>query len=294
MKQSLYILPFDHRNTFREIVKAKDHSDWKDVQIIKEYKKMIYFAFKQANISRNKAGILVDETYGREILLDAKKQGLIFCYTLEKSGQNEFFFDKKDYKKRLEFFKPTYAKVLVRYNPEGNKSLNHRQAKRLAQLNAYLKKKKIGFLFELLEIPTEIQLKKEGSQNVFDHQLRAGLMVKAIRELQKEGLDPDIWKLEGLQDKKSMEAVAKEVLNFNPKARIIVLGRGENEKKAEFWIRTAAKVKGVIGFAVGRTVFKQPLLDYRNKKINKQEAINKIAKNYLHFVKIFEKARGSQ
>ena len=156
----LYILPFDHRGSFKKILGVKDPLSSKDVKRIKNYKKMIYSAFKKAKLSKDEAGILVDETYGKEILLDAKKKGIITCYTLEKSGQKEFFFDRKDYRRRLNYFKPNYAKVLLRYNPEGNKAMNKRQAKRLSALSKYLKKEKIGFLLEVLEIPTEKQLKK--------------------------------------------------------------------------------------------------------------------------------------
>ena len=294
MTNKLYVLPFDHRSGFKRILGVKDPLSRKETQAIKDYKVMIYSGFKKAlkkSSIHESAGILVDETYGKEILLDAKKRGIITCYTLEKSGQKEFFFDRKDYKKRLKLFKPKYAKVLLRYNPEANKTLNKRQAEKLVELSKYLKKQKILFLLEVLEIPTKSQLKRYKTKTAFDHKKRSKLIVKAISELQKAGVDPDIWKLEGLYKKELMEKVADQVTTFNPRSKIVVLGRGENEKKAEQWIKTGAKVDAVIGFAVGRTVFKQPLLDYKNKKISKSIAIKKITKNYLHFVDVFEKEK---
>ncbi len=290
----LYILPFDHRGSFKRILGVKDPLTVRDIKKIKSYKKMIYTAFKKAKLGKEDAGILVDETYGKEILLDAKKKGIITCYTLEKSGQKEFFFDRKDYRKRLNYFNPSYAKVLLRYNPAGNKAMNKRQAKRLAELTQYLKKRKIKFLLEVLEIPTEKQLRKYKTKTAFDHKIRARLMIKAIYELQQAGVNPEIWKLEGLYKKELMQQVANQVTSFNPQARIVVLGRGENQKKTEQWIKVGAKVEAVIGFAVGRTVFKQVLLDYQNKKISKSQVINKIRDNYLHFVNIFEKEKLKQ
>jgi RpiB/LacA/LacB family sugar-phosphate isomerase len=291
MASPLYILPFDHRGSFKKIIGVQDPLTKKDVQKIKDYKQIIYSAFKKAKLSKEDAGILVDETYGKGILLSAKKKKIITCYTLEKSGQKEFFFDRKDYRNRLSYFKPSYAKVLLRYNPAGNKAMNKRQAKKLAELTKYLKKVNVGFLLEVLEIPTEKQLKKYKTKTNFDHKLRAKLMVKAISELQQAGVDPEIWKLEGLYKKELMQKVADQVTSFNPQARIVVLGRGENEKKAAHWIKEGAKVEAVIGFAVGRTVFKQPLLDYQSKKLNKSQTIDKITHNYLHFVNIFEKEK---
>ena len=44
---------------------------------------------------------------------------------------------------------------------------------------------------------------------------------------------------------------------------------------------------GVVGFAVGRTVFKQPLVDLHEKKISREEAIQKIASNFKSFADLF-------
>ncbi len=300
----LYILPFDHRGSFRKIVGIKDPLTPDDIKKIKSYKQLIFSAYKKAlitntsnksntknKVTKKDTAILVDETFGTEILISARKQEITTCYTLEKSGQQEFDFDRRDYKKRLKYFQPTYAKVLLRYNPQGNKALNKRQAKKLATLTKYLKKQDTKFLLEVLEIPTKKQAQQYHSKTEFDHKLRAKLMVQAISELQQAGVDPDIWKLEGLYKKELMQKVAQQVTKFNPEARIVVLGRGENEKKAVQWIRTAAKVEAVIGFAVGRTIFQQPLLDYQHKKLSKSQTINKIKNNYLHFVDVFEKEK---
>jgi myo-inositol catabolism protein IolC len=281
----LYILPFDHRGSFVKIVGSSD------IMKIKTYKQLIYSAFKKAlktGISKTDVGILIDETYGKEILLDAKKNGLITCYTLEKSGQKEFQFDRKDWKNRLKLFKPNYVKVLIRYNPV-NKELNERQAKKLASLSKYLTNQSIGFLLEVLVPATEQQIKKYGGS--YDRDIRPKLVFKTLKELQSAGVNPNIWKLEGLDKIKDMQKIAVQVKKFNQSANIVVLGRGESLKKAQEWIKVGARVKAVVGFAVGRTIFQQPLLDYKSKKLSKNQAIEKISQNYLHFVKLFEKVK---
>jgi len=53
----------------------------------------------------------------------------------------------------------------------------------------------------------------------------------------------------------------------------------------------AAKIPGVVGFAVGRTVFKQVLLNYQQGIIKRGEAAQAIAKNYKSFVDLFENAQ---
>ena len=283
----LYLLPFDHRHSFEELINAKDHPSKDEVDKIKDYKQMIFLAFKKAlqqGVSKRDAGILVDEQYGREILLAARKNQLITCYTLEKSGQQEFHFDKSDWKKKLKFFRPTYAKVLIRYNPV-NKALNKRQAKKLKQLGDYLRKVKIKFLLEVLVPATEKQ-----RISAYETKLRPILTKMSIKELQKAGVKPDIWKLEGVDKLKDLLSISRQVKE-DSEARIVILGRGESRAKAEHWLKIGAKVPVVVGFAVGRTVFQQPLMDYQNKKTTKQQTIKAIMNNYLHFVKLFEKVK---
>jgi 5-dehydro-2-deoxygluconokinase len=71
----------------------------------------------------------------------------------------------------------------------------------------------------------------------------------------------------------------------------IVLGRGEDDKKVQEWLATAAAVPGFIGFAAGRTDFWQPLVDFRANKITRAAAVAEIARRYREFVRIFESAR---
>lgn len=51
---------------------------------------MIYDGFKAslaAGVPKEKAGILVDEPFGSDILRDAARNGYSIAYTVEKSGQ---------------------------------------------------------------------------------------------------------------------------------------------------------------------------------------------------------------
>ena len=47
---------------------------------------------------------------------------------------------------------------------------------------------------------------------------------------------------------------------------------------------------GFIGFAVGRTDFWEPLVNFRAKKITREAAVAEMARRYGEFVDIFEKA----
>ena len=117
-------------------------------------------------------------------------------------------------------------------------------------------------------------------------------MVRAIEELHAAGVEPDVWKLEGVETVEDCQKVCQAARQGGrDKVGVIILGRGENETKVRHWLQVARQCEGVIGFAVGRTVFWQPLCEYRQKKISRQEAAERISQNYLAFCQLW---KGSQ
>jgi 5-dehydro-2-deoxygluconokinase len=242
--------------------------------------------------SKEKAGILVDEQFGAAILRDAVALGYSTACPAEESGQDEFDFEfGEDFGKHIEAFHPTFCKVLVRYNPEGDKALNTRQSARLKRLSDYLHgESRSLFMFELLVPALKSQLERfKGDKGAYDVELRPQLMVQAIEELQNAQVEADVWKIEGLDRREDCEKIVA-VARREGRAKVgcIVLGRGENDLKVRSWLTTAAPVPGFIGFAVGRTSFWDPLIGWRDGKITREEAVAAIANRYREFVDIFE------
>ena len=298
----LYILPFDHRGSFEtkmfgwEGVLTPDQTAQ-----IAAAKRVIYDGFIAAianGVAKEKAGILVDEQFGAAILHDAKARGFTTACPAEKSGQEEFDFEYgDDFAAHIELFQPTFCKVLVRYNPEGDQALNRRQSARLKRLSDYLHGSSQSlFMFELLVPPEKSQLDElKGDKKAYDLDLRPSLMVHAIQELQEAQVEPDIWKIEGLERR---EDCAKVVSVARRDGRddvgCIILGRGEDDKKVREWLATAASVPGFVGFAVGRTDFWEPLVGWLAKKITREDAVAEVARRYREFVDIFERAHATK
>jgi 5-dehydro-2-deoxygluconokinase len=261
-------------------------------------KQVVYDGFKsalEAGVPEGKAGILVDEQFGAAILRDARANGHTTACPAEKSGQEEFDFEYGDeFAKHIEAIQPTFCKVLVRYNPEGDRTLNRRQAERLKRLSNYLHTNAGSkFMFELLVPPEKPQLEHfKGDKKAYDLELRPRLMAETIMQLQDEQVEPDVWKIEGLDRREDCEKIVT-VARRGKRDTVgcIVLGRGENDQKVREWLATAATVPGFIGFAVGRTSFWNPLVDMRAKKITPAAAAGEIARRYREFVDIFENAR---
>jgi myo-inositol catabolism protein IolC len=292
----LYIQPFDHRGSFETGMFGwkGDLSEEQTAQIAAA-KQVIYEAFQEAiagGVPKAKGGILVDEQFGAAILRDAASKGFHTACPAEKSGQEEFDFEYgEDFAAHIEEFHPTFCKVLVRYNPEGDAEANRKQAERLARLSDYLHNANRSlFMFELLVPAEKSQLAKvNGDKKRYDRELRPSLMIGAIQQLQTAGVEPDVWKIEGLDLRDDCEKiVAAARAGGRETVGCIVLGRGEDNEKVREWLITAASVEGFIGFAVGRTDFWDPLVAWRDKKISRQDAVKQIAGHYSKFVDDFE------
>ena len=292
----LYILPFDHRGSFEtKMFGWHEPLTAEQTAQIATAKQVIYDGFKAAiagGVPKEEAAILVDEQFGPAILRDARAQDYHYACPTEKSGQEEFDFQYgDDFAAHIEEFQPTFCKVLVRYNPEGDPGLNRRQAERLSRLSSYLQAAgRSLFMFELLVPPEKTQLDKvNGDKKAYDLEVRPRLMVQTIRELQDAQVEPDIWKIEGLdrpEDCEKVVAVARR--DGREKVGCIILGRGEDEEQVRKWLTVAAGVEGFIGFAVGRTDFWDPLVALRSGKTTRDAAVAEMARHYREFVDIFQ------
>lgn len=292
----LYLLPFDHRHSyvtgmchFAPPLVAEQRA------AVTDSKRVIYDGFREAlgsGLPKDRAGILVDEEFGAEILRDAARDGYVTALSTETSGSDEFEFEYgAAFAEHIKAFAPTFAKVLVRYNPEGDAALNRRQTARLKQLSEYCRGAGQLFMFELLVPATPAQLKRVQAQKAaYDLQLRPELMLETIRTLQDAGVEPDVWKIEGLdrrEDCGRIVVVARR--DGRNDVGCIVLGRGADEKKVADWLETAASVPGFIGFAVGRTTFWDPVADYLAHRVTREEAVSRIARRYGEWAAIFER-----
>ena len=296
----LYLLPFDHRHSYViDMFKFTPPLTTDEHDAVVDSKQVIYDGFRQAlgsGVPTSHAGILVDEEFGAGIMRNATSNGYVTALSTEKSGSDEFEFEYGDsFAEHIEAFDPTFAKVLVRYNPEDDAARNRRQTTRLKQLSDYCQGAHQRFMFELLVPPTKAQTDLvQANKNAYDLQIRPALMMRAIRDLQDAGIEPDIWKIEGLDRREDCEQVVETARRGGrPEVGCIVLGRGADEKKVVGWLETAASVPGFIGFAVGRTTFWDAVADYEAKRATRHEAASRIAERFREWAAIFLRARPS-
>jgi myo-inositol catabolism protein IolC len=292
---NLYILAFDHRGSFqKKMFGISGAPTAEQTETISDAKRLIWEGFLVAlegGAPRDAAGILVDEQFGGDIAREAAKEGLLFAMPVEKSGQNEFDFEYgDDFGKHIEEFDPTFSKVLVRYNPEDEDGeMNRRQVERLTRLGRWLHDNDRKFLFELLVPATDAQLERVGGDSDrFDKELRPDLMIRAIRELQEGGVDPDIWKIEGIDKREDCERISEATRAGGREGVVcVVLGRGANDAAVEHWLKQGSGVPGYVGFAIGRTIWWDALKGFLNGDLERRVAAEQIATNYRGFIDVY-------
>lgn len=293
----LYILAFDHRGSFAKMfgISGREPTAEETAQI-QDAKRLIFEGFQLAleqGASRGAAGVLVDAQYGPTVATEARAAGLNLAMPVEKSGQNEFDFEYGEaFGEKIEEYDPTFSKVLVRYNPDGDRAMNERQTARLKRLTEWLHANDRKFLFELL-VPAEgAQLTAvDGDSERYDVEIRPDLMIRAIRELHEAGVEADIWKIEGIDSREKCQEIATLVRSGGrDSVGCVVLGRGASHTKVEAWLEAAAGLTGYTGFAIGRSIFGDAIKALAAGELDRASGAESIAANYTRFIEVYRSA----
>jgi 5-dehydro-2-deoxygluconokinase len=132
----------------------------------------------------------------------------------------------------------------------------------------------------------------DGDSERYDAELRPELMRRTIAAIQDAGIEVDIWKIEGVDERADCEMLVAQARTGGRDGVVcVVLGRGADDAKVDQWLQAAAPVDGYIGFAIGRSIWWDPLKAYVDGKIDRASGARKIAENYLRFVAVYERAK---
>jgi len=288
----LFILADDHRDSLeKELYKLTAAPTPAQAARIRADKMLVYEALVDATKRLPdvaQAGILVDEEYGADVAeLAVKSDGLInLSMPLEASGKDWFEFAYgDDWKTHAGYFATDHAKVLIRDNPALAVPDRLQQAERLKVVSAWAAETKRSLIVELLVPATDDDLRSVGGDKArYDDELRPKLTLDVIGFLQDHGADPALWKVEGMDKSADAAAVADLAKRGGRTADCIVLGRHASQDDLDRWLDVAAPLPGYVGFAIGRSIWWDPLAGHFAGTIGTDVARHQIAENYLYFV----------
>ena len=298
----ILILAIDHRNSVeRDLYKLGSPSpdtEATEARITAD-KLLVYQALLDAVPELPKAvrpGILIDEKYGAsvaELAARAKDEaGVALAMPIEASGKDwlEFAYGD-DWVRHAEFFPTDYSKVLVRDNPGFDPAQRTQQASRLAEVSKWATATGRSLLIELIVPATPSENQVAGSEEQFDDGQRPADTVAVIEYLQDKGVDPAIWKVEGLDEHDNAVKIVETAQRGGRTARCIVLGRHASQEDVDRWIRVSAPIPGWVGFAIGRTIWWDALHAHLHHFATSRETRERITRSYLAFAEYYVNAR---
>jgi myo-inositol catabolism protein IolC len=291
----LFIMAMDHRESFGKTLFGvkDDHPDDAQLAAMKSAKQLIFEGLREAApmVASGRAGVLVDEQYGQAVIDEVAAGGtsVVLAVPVEASGHDWFTLQWGDrWLEHAERIRPGYAKVLVRDNPDFDAARRERQFGQLAQVSAGLTKIGVPLLYELLVPATEAQLGQAGQDaGAYDRDIRPRLVVQVIADNQARGVDPALWKVEGLETVEAARQVAGQAKADGRRADLIVLGRDAPAGRLDHWLEVASQVPAFVGFAIGRSIWEDVVREYEasdHGDTAARGARGKIAERYLGFV----------
>ena len=289
----LLILAMDHRASFgKTMFGVTGTPSDADLGRMRAAKSLI-FAAAQAAVAglrgRAQFGILVDEQLGTDVAREARPAGFVLAMPVEVSGSEKLEFEYgDDFAAHIEKFDPDWVKVLVRFNPDDPADLADAQTATLRRLHDWVTANGRRWLLELLVPATRAQLAASDNQAGYDRHARPELTAQVIATLAAAGVHPGIWKLEGYETTAGarvvLDAVRAADPQGGPESPCVVLGRDAPEAQVDHWLAVAAPLPGYAGFAIGRSIWEDPLAGHLAGHTDEAAAKAAIAGNYRHFI----------
>jgi myo-inositol catabolism protein IolC len=286
----LFIMAMDHRDSFGTSLFHVAHGSAptpEQAARMRAAKELIYGGLRlaQAELSAGRAGVLVDEDYGQAVIAGAGRDGVTLAVPIEASG-HEWFTPEwgAQWLEHLRSIGPAYAKVLVRDNPDLPDAQRQEQLAKLAEVSAGLHGAGVPLLYELLVPGTKEQL-GDGDTDRYDRDVRPALVVRVIADNQAAGVEPALWKVEGLDTAEAADQVATQARAGGRDADLIVLGRDAPVERLDKWLTIAAGNEAFVGFAIGRSIWEDVIRDWADGKIHDELAQRRVADRYLGFVR---------
>jgi 5-dehydro-2-deoxygluconokinase len=274
----LLAFAIDHRLQFEQLADRCGAP----LERVSAFKRLAVQAAAKVAGGRAGFGMLLDGTYGRQALYEAREHGFWIGRPVEVPASRPLAFEGGDLGSALvEWPLAHTVKCLVFYRPDDDESLKRQQEAQLLAL--YQACRRLG-----RELMVEIIAGKHG-------QLDSGTVASAVSALYGLGIKPDWWKLEPQPDAAAWHAVDCAIAENDPYCRgVVLLGLEAPAAQLAEDFAAAQASSSVRGFAIGRTIFAEAAERWLGGEIGDKEAIDEMAERFGSLVAHWTAARDNK
>ncbi len=271
-------LAFDHRSQFRDMADAAGADDAR----IATFKLLIATALQrtiEAAGIEGRAGLLVDDVYGLDVLEQMTGRGVWIGRPVELPGSRPVKFEAGPNISGILRSWPAehVVKCLVFYHPDDPDELKLAQRRRIGRLYRAAVETGHELLLELLPPST---MPADGVADA-----------RAMAEFYQDGIFPDWWKL-APADKAGWDAIEAVIEQHDRHCRgVLLLGRDVAIETLREGVRVAASRRWCKGFAVGRSIFGDAALAWFAGEMSDDQALKAMTARYRTLVEMWRKAR---
>ena len=178
--------------------------------------------------------------------------------------------------------------MLLRWHPDDAASRKLSQLVVLRRLNDAVADSGAELLLELLIHPRPSVEVGGATARLWEDSVLPALQHQAVEEILGYGISPALWKMEGHSN--TLEAARLDALvgSSRPDATVLILGGGSGIGDLRRAFSCAAGNRCFRGFAVGRSIWQEPILGLCRHEITHREAEGKIVDNFLAVVDVYE------
>jgi 5-dehydro-2-deoxygluconokinase len=274
----LMVLAADHRSQFVEIAEEFQVAE----ERIDDFKTLCLAALDRVAKGDPRFGILLDGRFGSHALAKAAGTNYWVGRPIEIPGSRPLAFEASpDVACTLrEWPLGQVVKCLVRYHPDDDEDLKALQEKQLERLADACRSTRHELLLEVIA---------SGSGPA-----DARSLSRVISRFYDIGLKPDWWKLEPISDIRGWAGIQDLIVQRDPHCRgVVLLGLSASTEHLLKSFRSVARFDLVKGFAVGRTIFREPARQWFSGAISDETAIASLAHNLQVLVKGWHDAKAS-
>jgi 5-dehydro-2-deoxygluconokinase len=265
----LQILAFDHRQQFAELASRFG----RDRSAIRAAKAMIGEAWQSVAEGRQDIGAIIDDEYGSELLERLTGSGHWLARPIEQANVTPLdFIHGPNVGLTLKSWPQSHVvKCMVRYDLDCTADIRARQEVQLRTLLLACRNLARELLLEVL--PTA-----GGEVERFD-------ISNVVERLYGVGIEPDWWKLQCPESDAQWAALSDVVHRHDASCRgVILLGKGVPLAELGESFRLARQHEICKGFAVGRSIFHDPVEKWFGGNINDAEFRQAVAQNFLGLI----------